>query len=56
MEEMGIIEPSTSKWASPIVLFSKKNGTICMRMVYRRLNSVSEADVYPIPRIDELIN
>ena len=46
MEESGIIEPSNSEWSSPIRL--------CVD--YRRLNSVTPADPYPIPRTDELIS
>ena len=56
MEEAGVIEPSTSEWASPIVLVPKKDGTMRMCIDYRRLNGVSEANAYPIPRIDELID
>ena len=56
MEEAGIITPLTSEWASPIVLVPKKDGTIRMCVDYRRLNCVSEADAYPMPRIDELID
>ena len=56
MEEAGIIKQSTSEWASPIVLVPKKDGTLRMCVDYRKLNSVSEADAYPMPRIDELID
>lgn len=56
MEEAGIIKRSTSEYASPIVLVPKKYGTLRMCVDYRKLNSVSEADAYPMPRIDELID
>ena len=56
MEEAGIIKPSTSEWASPIVLVPKKDGTLRMCVDYRKLNAVSESDAYPMPRIDELID
>ena len=56
MEENGVIEPSLSDWAASIVLVKKKDGTIRLCVGYRKLNSLSRADVYPMPRIDELID
>ena len=53
MEESGVIE---SEWASPMVLVKKKDGSLRMCVDYRRLNSVSQADAYRMPCIDELID
>ena len=56
MEEEGIIERSESEWAFPIVLVKKKDDTLRMCVDYRRLNAVAEADAYPMPRVDDLID
>ena len=56
MERDGIIEPSTSGWASPIVLVRKKDGTLRLCVDYRKLNGVSQQDAYPMPRVDEIID
>ena len=56
MEEAGIIEPSSSAWASPLLPVKKKDGTIRLCVDYRKLNSVSRRDAYPMPRIDDLID
>ena len=56
MESMGIIRPSTSEWASPIVIVPKKDGTIRLCVDYQKLNRVSRFDAYPMPRVDEMID
>ena len=56
MEQDGIIEPSTSGWASPIVLVRMKDGTLRMCVDYRKVNGVSQQDAYPMPRVDEIID
>ena len=56
MLEEGVISRSTSEWAAPVVLITKKNGEIRFCVDYRRLNSISRTDSYPMPRVDELID
>ena len=56
MLEKDIIQPSTSPWASPIVLVRKKDGSHQFCVYYRKLNSVTKKDAYPIPRIDDTLD
>ena len=56
MLEDGVILRSTSEWAAPVVLITKKNGKIHFCMDYRWLNSISRTDSYPMLRVDELID
>ena len=53
---IGCIEPSTSSYASPLVLVRKKNGGLRVCVDYRNVNKDTVPDKYPMPRIDELVD
>ena len=56
LKEAGIIQPSQSPFASPIVIVEKKDGTIRLCVDYRQLNSRTVRDAFPLPRIDEALD
>ncbi|GFW57299.1 hypothetical protein TNCV_542131 [Trichonephila clavipes] len=55
MKNNDVIEPSSSPWASPIVLVRKKDGSTRFCVDYRRLNDVNKKDSYPLPRMDDTL-
>ena len=56
--QAGIIRPSQSPWASPIVMVNKPHEPQNMRLCvdYRKLNAVTQPVSFPMPTIDEILD
>lgn len=52
----GIIQESSSPYASPVILVRKSNGEYRMCVDFRKLNAVTIKDKYPLPRIEDQID
>ncbi|GBG62591.1 hypothetical protein CBR_g31227 [Chara braunii] len=55
-EANGWIEPDIGPWSFQVVLVPKKNGSVRICIDYRKLNDITIKDVYPLPRIDDLLD
>jgi hypothetical protein len=52
----GLIVPSNSPFASPVLLVQKKDGTWCFCIDYRRLNDITVKNRYPMHILDEILD
>ena len=55
MLETGVIRPSMSPWASPIVVVDKKNGSKSFCVDFRALNKRTTLSSWPLAVIDDLL-
>lgn len=56
MLKSGIIRMSNSPWASPMVVVRKTDGSHRICIDFRKVNSVTVKDVFPLPRIQEVVD
>ena len=54
MQEAGVVQPSSSPWASPVVMVRKRDETHRFCVDYWDLNLVTNVDTFPLPRRDDL--
>jgi len=52
--QLQIIQPSTSAWAAPIVIATKRNGQYRLCVDFSRLNQQTVREANPLPRVDDL--
>ena len=56
MLEAGVIQESTSEWASAPVLIRKRDGSVRWCIDYKALNDVTVKDVFPLPLVDDCLD
>lgn len=52
----GVVEPSSSPWSSPVLLVRKSDNTYRFVVDYRKLNSVTQKDAYPLPYVNAILD
>ena len=56
MMATNVIQHSTFPWAAPVILVEKKSGELRFCIDYRKLNSLTKKDSFPLPRIDSTLD
>ena len=55
LKNLDIIEDSKSQWSSPVVPVRKKNGELRLCIDYRKVNSVTKQEKFPMPNLADSI-
>ena len=50
------IRPSVSPWGAPILFVKKKDDTLHFFIDYCHLNKMTIKNIYPLPRIDDMLD
>lgn len=56
MLDHGLIRPAQSEWCSPVTIVPKPGGSFRFCIDYRKVNSLTKTDSYPLPRIEDCID
>jgi len=56
MLDHNVIEPAASPWCSNVVMVRKQDGTMRLCVDYRKLNSLTTKDKFPLPKIDTCLD
>lgn len=56
MLDNGIAQPSSSSWASPCLLVPKSDNTPRFCSDFRKVNSITKPDSFPLPRIEDCVD
>lgn len=56
MENLGVIQRSSSPYSSNVVLVKKKDGALRFCIDLRKLNELTVKDAYPLPRIEDTLD
>ncbi|MBW0498392.1 hypothetical protein O181_038107 [Austropuccinia psidii MF-1] len=54
--ETGFIHPSSSSTGEPALFVKKKDGGLCLRVDYCKLNAVTRKKKYPVPPMNQLLD
>lgn len=51
-----VIEPFSADWSSPIIMIRKLDGIYRVCLDFRRVNSETKKDAYPLPQINSILD